>query len=301
MTASFTRNSLSSFCKTYPTPSIVVRSFSTTTSLSKIGPESPRFIEVPQPPQQKQVNPRDVKGILPPPRNLFPSRGADKTAPEYFSLSAPEPSSQRHLSEPKNDYISWKRKLAETRRTNLKEGLLALHRRKIQQQEMIASKSSAKRASRERRLNAPKREDVRLTSPTIRALNSTLQKGRLPDPQREERLKEMAAKVRVKELARETARKNALHTLYMHARHFITTEEELGAKINEIFVPNPWQAISDSDNIWEAQGPPPTVQEMLSTVNKSQKTAVEFHKGDAVSSGERIQRIAEELTGGKMD
>jgi len=130
---------------------------------------------------------------------------------------------------------------------------------------------------------------------------SKLQLGSVPDPRREERVAAKAERVKAKEAMREEARKNALHTLYMHARSFITTEEQLDAEIEKIFVERPFGNDAVSNNIWDAKGAPPTVQDLLSKVNRSQKNAVDYHAGPAHITGQRMKKIAEELTGGRMD
>lgn len=190
--------------------------------------------------------------------------------------------------------------MAEMRRKNLREGLVALRARKRREDKRVASRSLFKSREREARLHAPQREDERLTSPTITEAMRSLQVGAVPDPYRKLRVAKKAAMAAASEAAKEDARRNALHTLYMNARTFITTEEQLDAKIEEIFVKRPF-AGSNSDNIWDAKGPPPTVREMLSTINHSQKKAIDYHSGPAVITGQRIKKIAEELTGGKMD
>jgi hypothetical protein len=192
--------------------------------------------------------------------------------------------------------------MAASRRTNLREGILDLHKRKVRQDIIIANVSKGRRRERERQLHAPQREDERLTSPTITAAMSQLQSGPVPDPDREARVAEKAARVQAKEAARAEERRNALHTLYMHAREFITTEEELDMEIEKIFGEQPFGKDKvGKDNVWEAYGAPPTVQDMLSMVNNTQKSAIQYHAGPAAITGKRIKRIAEELTGGKMD
>src|SRR5580700_4407581 len=47
---------------------ITTRVFSCTTGRSKVGPESPKFIELPRPPQRYAIPRRDIKGTLPAPR-----------------------------------------------------------------------------------------------------------------------------------------------------------------------------------------------------------------------------------------
>jgi hypothetical protein len=189
--------------------------------------------------------------------------------------------------------------MAASRRENLREGLLELQKRKHRQDSMIAGRSRARSEYREKRLHAPQREDERLTNPTIASATRTLQQGPVPDPDRAARVGEKAARVQAKEAAKEEARRDALHTLYMHARSFITTEEQLDSEIESIFVEQPFE--QNGDNIWDAVGAPPTVQDMLSAVNNTQKSALAYHAGPAAITGKRIKRIAEELTGGKMD
>jgi len=131
-----------------------------------------------------------------------------------------------------------------------------------------------------------------------------LQLGNVADPDREKRVAEMAERVAARAKMLEERRKDALHTLYMHARNFITTEEQLDATIEKVFVERPWSHVPGKEHavsIWDAEGAPQTVQDMLSEVNKTQKSALLFHGGPAVVTGKRMLKIAEELTGGKID
>jgi hypothetical protein len=275
------------------------RAFTSSTRLSAIGPESPKFIEIPVPPQRQARGSRDIKGILPPPRDVFDTRGLDKTTPDFLAATTPEP---KELPETEDDRIIWKRRMAAKRRANLREGILELYERKKRQEVIVAKRSAWKVRDREKRLKAPQREDERLTNPTITAATRTLQSGPVPDPDREARLAEKAERVKAKEALKAAQRKDALHTLYMNAREFITTEEQLDAEIEKIFVPYPFGENNEGKtNIWDAYGAPPTVQDMLSAVNNTQKLAIDFHRGPGAITGKRMKRIAEELTGGKMD
>jgi len=278
--------------------SILIRSFSTSHPLLAIGPVNPKFIEVPTTPQPQARLKLDIKGTLPPPRNIFPPRALRKTSKKYLDAVTKEPKNQ---AEPTNDYVAWKRRMAASRRANLREGLVELYKRKKVHDGEVAVRSKAKGEAREKRLRAPQREDERLTNPTIKEANRILQSGPVPDPNRTPRVAEMAARVQAKEAARKEQRRNALHTLYMQARSFITTEEQFDAVIEKIFVDSPHDPGHMSDNIWVVMGAPPTIQDMLSAVNNTQKSAVAYHSGPAPLTGERMKKIAEELTGGKMD
>lgn len=191
--------------------------------------------------------------------------------------------------------------MAESRRTNLREGLVELHERKVLEDKRVAARSKNKSKAREVALHAPQRDDERLTNPTVTKLNRTLQSGPVPDPGRVARVAESKARVEAIALAKQEDRRDALHTLYMNARSFITTEEELDAEIEKIFVADPHTPGNMDDNIWAVKGAPPSVQKMLSDVNNTQKDALSFHEGPAVKTGRRMKKIAQELTGGTMD
>jgi hypothetical protein len=86
-----------------------------------------------------------------------------------------------------------------------------------------------------------------------------------------------------------------------HARDFIVTEKQLDDKIEEIFTTTPHKEFDENTNIWIPLGAPITVQNMLADVNNTQKSAIKFARGPHVVTGQRMKRVAEELTGGKMD
>jgi hypothetical protein len=103
----------------------------------------------------------------------------------------------------------------------------------------------------------------------------------------------------------------ALHSLYMNARNFITTEEQLLAEIEKKFLPggrNPEFRRSDfaetGDNIW-VKGVPSTVKDLISentarAPKNGQPPAPSDMKTKYRKDQERMKRIAEELTGGKI-
>ncbi len=134
-------------CNSVQSSSLTVRAFSSSQS-RKIGPESPRFIEVPQSLQQSAKPKLDIKGTLPAPRNLFPPRAGDKTSFEYLFRATPEPSKNHDSSHAADEYIAWKRRLAAQRRQNLRESLTELHERKVLSERRVAYRSQKKRQDR---------------------------------------------------------------------------------------------------------------------------------------------------------
>ncbi len=104
------------------------------------------------------------------------------------------------------------------------------------------------------------------------------------------------------------SRRDALHTLYMNACTFITTEKQLTAEIDRVF-DDPkleWgDAASDGESIWNKQ-PPATIATLLQEgTGRSERAEVgsAIHRGETQryrTDQKRMKRIAEVLSGGKM-
>lgn len=90
--------------------------------------------------------------------------------------------------------------------------------------------------------------------------------------------------------------RDSLHTLYMNARNFIVTEEQLVAEIDRVFPDGDNPAFrSDQqhgDNIWNL-GPPPALQSLAYDSTKN-----ELARWDLIQS--RLKKLGEGITGGKM-
>merc|ERR1711939_636071 len=82
-----------------PSNSIPLRSFSTSSSLASIGPENPKFIEIPVPPQHQALPKIDVKGTLPPPRNIFPNRAGEELDAEIEKIFVEDPHASGNLND----------------------------------------------------------------------------------------------------------------------------------------------------------------------------------------------------------
>lgn len=276
-----------------------------------IPPESPKFIEIPRQVQPYQVRPVWVKGVLPVPRRVFKRRirpqDTDKASPQYLADVTPEPIEDTTRSAEANDtnthnFFSWKARQAEARRRNLRESLVELNNRKQQLDRYRDAKSKKNIAEREALLSAPEREDERLTTPSVLQSEKPTRHHFLPDPNREARLARKQNNLAKMEAMRQENRRNALHTLYVNAGDFITTGAQLDATIDRVF-DDLKQFSNDSKkglNIWNL-GYPETVQQLLAKTNNTPgRKAVDSAEGTAGVTRERMRRIAEELTGGKM-
>jgi protein-tyrosine-phosphatase len=163
----------------------------------------------------------------------------------------------------------------------------------------LSARSQFRQAEHIRKVQAPEREDERLASPTVLHFMKQHTQS-LPDPNREQRITKKQEKLRAIEEEKKEERRNALHTLYMNARDFIVTEADLNEKVDQVF-DDPWFKQNEGYSIWDKEGLPEGVTDMLGRLNKkSMKSAIEYNSGYAQITRERVQRIAEELTGGKM-
>lgn len=231
------------------------------------------------------------------PRRIFRDHRVSKTSEAYLAQASPLPKTPK---QPVNDWLAYKSRLGETRRQALRDGLKELEQRKIRQDELMAQRSRSKQGIRNYLVHKPKREDERLTNPTVLAANRKVNSSVLADPNRQSRVAEKILRVQAQEQAKAEARKDALHTLYMNARHFITTEEQLNQKVEEIFTSTPHGVDNLNQNIWQVHMPP-SMQSMMSTAKDKNSRAIKYGGGPAATTLKRMKRIAEELTGGKME
>lgn len=202
--------------------------------------------------------------------------------------------------------------MSEARRRNLEQGLKGLKARTLHRRDLLRKKSSADNLERKHLHRAPEREDERLTAPSHGLdLEKLLHGGAPPDPTREARLKAKARNLHIATRAKQAERLDHLHSLYMNARSFIVTPAQLDAAIEEEFgkdfrAPGAYamEMGGSSQSMWNF-GPPVTVQDMLNRANGSGgRFAVDVGGGGGMAAevnSARVRRIAEKLTGGKMD
>ncbi|KAL9611474.1 MAG: hypothetical protein Q9167_003872 [Letrouitia subvulpina] len=281
------------------------RSFKVSTVfLSQIPPESPEFIYIPQSAQPDAVYRWPIKGVLPKHRKIFP-KNSDKTSVEYLTAVTPEPVKKSSSRRPSNPSVAarvdFKTRLAADRRRNLRESLVELQQRKALSEKRMNIQSRGKEAHRKALLSAPLPPDEQHTQPST--LSSSLpHRGSLPDPDRAARLEQKRRNVEAHLARKREARRDDLHVLYTNAQNFIVTEEALSKEVDRVF-DNLEQfrvEMTPGLNIWN-RGFPPTVKEMLqrSSIGEG-NTAVERESGHEALTSERVKRVGEELTGGRM-
>lgn len=232
------------------------------------------------------------------PRELFPARRADKPSKEYLEAATTEPTNQPPIdpNDPHAEVIEHKRKMAELRRQNLRQGLTELHNRKVKTESIMIKQSKEKNARREIILNQPEREDERLTRPSVPEDMLPKWTPVLPDPDRKKRLAKSRKRLQKQAAKKENQQRDSLHTLYMNAREFIVNEEQLAAEIDRVFPEgeNPaWRSDQQQgENVWNL-GAPPSLQSLVYEPKKNETT-----RWDLIQ--DRVKKLGGEITGGKI-
>ncbi|KAI1089196.1 hypothetical protein F5B19DRAFT_384240 [Rostrohypoxylon terebratum] len=276
----------------------------------RIPPESPLFINIPNPPQDQSIEAlrelKPVKGHLPIPRQIFKERGSHMKPQNIWRRKhIPLPTNAKSQQPPRSEKQAWKRRMAELRRTNLRQGLRALYRRKRRTDKRREAAQAKKAAEHKAAAIAPEREDDRITRATINP--EILKTAVLRDPLRFERA--LASQERTNALIAQKSerRRDAIQELYMKARSFIVNESDLEAEVNKLFAPDYWKKMGLSAsgfevrNIWDLNGRPQTVADMLNEVSRTSSTAVKSFETEKTRTLKRQKEVAEELTGGKLD
>ncbi len=291
----------------------------------RIPPESPLFINVPNPPQDQSIEAarelKPVKGHLPVPRAVFRQRdGHLKSTAEFLARSAPEPGpGSAGTAGAGLEIQEWKRRMAAARRASMASGLRGLWERKTLRDERRTRERTRRLAENRAAATAPEREDERLTRASVNA--RTLDCVVRPDPLRLERAEESRRRTAAVLAERSERRRDAVQELYMSARRgFIVDEAGLEAAVEREFgdgggasgasggdgsTGDRYRGRSPSNqpitSIWDLEGSPDTVADMLREVSGRDGRVVVDLPSQKTKTEKRQKRVAEELTGGKMD
>jgi pyruvate-formate lyase len=286
-----------------------LRAFTTTAAQLAVPPESPNFVDVPQSYQPDLVIPRRQKGVLPVPRELFPPRQPDKPSEEYIARATRDKLAKNVVPESKmSELDKYRTRMALTRKKHLKEGLLELHNREEAMARLVAIRSEQKRKERERLVSQAERVDERLTNSSVPQAMKPGKALKINEADVEARYKKKMSNLEKQWREKAEERREALHTLYMNARTFITTDEQLDAEIEKAFPKGRnTEFATDTklgDNIWNV-GSPATIADLLDA--GASRVRKDFSKAGLTETDhkfaidqERMKRIAEELSGGKM-
>lgn len=309
------RTALSTSLRSWRCPQCSLRPFSTTQHNAAFRPEHPRYIDLPTPPQQTLPYNRPIKGRLPVPRPIFHGKDQDALSHLDEHLAATTPAPTKTTPAPPGSHLAWKQNLSAARRRNLREGLHALRSRTLATRDRKATRAKDEALELRALRSAPQREDERLTAPSHGLdLAQLLHARTLPDPTRAARLANKRRNLHVATTAKKAERADHLQSLYVHARRFIVTPAQLDAAIEEEFdehgakfaVPGSYASgVGSARSMWN-YGAPMTVQEMLMRAGRGAGPGGRGGRDALTTPHEegnlrRVGRIAEKLTGGKMD
>ena len=300
------------FCRFRPSTKPRVRSFATSISRKAIPPESPNFVDVPTSFQPDLYVPRRPKGKLPVPRELFPVQRPDKPSPKYLQDVTPDMKPENRTPASRQTALGHHRsRMTSLRKHHLRSSLVDLYARKEYITRQIDARSTAKLEESDRLRSQPIREDERLTNVST-PTEMLPGKAKLLSAEQAEAIWSLKQQNVLKHQEKlDNMNSYALHSLYMNARNFITTEEQLLAEVEKKFLPagrNPDFRRSDfaetGDNIW-VKGVPSTVKDLISentarAPKNGQPPVPSEMKAKFRKDQERMKRIAEELTGGKL-
>ena len=290
-------------CRLHLRQSVQARAFSSTTQRTSISPESPRFIDVPKSFQEDWAPPRFVSGRMPVPRDLFPARRPDKPSPEYLANVTQDPKVPVDVSK-LSEKQQYKHRLSQMRKEYLREGLTGLNQRKKNAIQNMQFRSDEKQAERSRLLSQAEREDARLTNISVTSEMNPDKKVDLAHLNAQEIHEHKITNVARKEAERTALRKDQLHTLYMNSREFITTQEQLKKKIADEFSATKFggEGRENYASHWEAGEVPEGINDLVNAATVSSTGARNDPGPEAAfkRDQERMKRIAEKLSGGKI-
>ena len=193
--------------------------------------------------------------------------------------------------------------MTQLRKQHLREGLAELYARKQNQDREKKIRSDTKSAERARLVSQAEREDARLTNASVPAAMNPKLKQTFTEEDALWMQEKRRQNIETHQSKKSAAQHDALHTLYMNARDFITDEEQLGAKIKEEFDDKNFGGHSSdpAKSYWDSQGPPDGIAEMVNRSTMSRGRQGVSEKEDAWRRDqERMRKLAEGLSGGKM-
>ena len=146
---------------------------------------------------------------------------------------------------------------------------------------------------------APERLDEQLTNPSVsKAIRDALKTQSKPRVESQESCELRAQKVAQQQTAASKRRMDKIHNLYLHARNFIVSEDKLDKEIEKVFgtdeAPVTWAG--NQKSIW-AIGKPSSTKQLLGAALDQ---GVSEQDKATILMKERLQKIAGELTGGRI-
>jgi hypothetical protein len=229
-----------------------------------------------------------------------------KQSPKFIKLTTPNPKVRKAPGEYTQDadYRLYKQRLADSRKEAFREGVKELHQRtKATQREEKAALNQLFAERREAAM-APRREVDVLTETSISKGVRDFLEDKLASTSRSKISPAARMRFRQKMAKHAAVREARLHDLYTNAREFIVSEDQLDEAIEKAFgtdeTPVTWDLkgneVTGGSEAREARSPwygpiPEGVGDKLQSLKGGEGVGL---------ARQRIKKVAEELTGGKM-
>jgi len=305
----------------FSTKRLPQRNLSNSVSLQAWGPESPNYLPVPEQVQPPTFKKPSIKGVLPVARPIIDRRRRYKATEKWVRKTTPDPLKERQkavnqLRALEQEQLNsmppqvqqqtrrriFKADMAAQRKSNLREGVFELYQRYASDEISTTRKKEDATLRRLRKVEAPERSDVTWTAQSIPqhirdALTRASTKRVLTQEEKDAKIQEYQKRFKEKE----RKRLEAIHSLYLNAKNFITTEAQLTAEIERVFGSNDnpvtWSAKRKS--VWHLGRPPGTDQLVGMEMQRADEADHLTRAQSDPLMRERIMRIAGQLTGGK--
>lgn len=293
-----------SWAPSAPASCLHARPFCATPASLALGPQSPNYIEVPQPAQPTFPLAADVKGHLPIPRDIFNTRSPLPKQSDAFLRRSTKHPKDRKAPGPFSrdaDLRLYKQRLADTRKEALKDGVKELHARKLAADAAHLDRIQKSGELRTALATAPRRPVDVLTETSVSKGVRDFLADALPPANKNIDARRRAYDRR--QAAQQATRDARLHDLYTNARTFIVSEDQLDTAIEDAFgteeSPIGWDTRGNMgprakghDGLSPWAGPMPEgVGDMMNKLRGGEGVGL---------AKERVRKLAESLTGGKM-
>ena len=266
-----------------------------------IPPESPLYTYIPTSPQTKIIIKKPHKGSLPRPRHALKVKGSQ--VKWHIENTVPEPVGTKTADthEQHKELVGWKAEETRLRRMNFQTGFKELHSRRKLPGRPMSEKTRQSVAVRHARLVGPEPLHEEMSRPSMLSFmnkQSIWGHSRRSKEETEVRKAEFAKAQQLKEYERRTG----LHTLYINAKEFIVTDDQLEKRLTKVFDSDFYRYNKNKQfGIWDEQGWPEDTAYLMNKAQSSEGfNAISLETGYTEIARRRIMKVTEEMTGGKL-
>lgn len=186
----------------------------------------------------------------------------------------------------------------------MREGVSELYQRLVETEDQEDRQKEHQILDQLKAINAPERDDEQWTRVSVsKAVRDALAKKDNSRIETEEERQARKARYDSDEKARQDERLESIHSLYLHARDFILTEERLEQELEKRFGKDdlPAQWLGGHRSVWSA-GHPRGIDQLAGRMPGMASDSVRGKNYEQMSNimQQRLRQIAGKLTGGEI-